>query len=296
MPGGRDGRRIEASELDTNRRRRKAAVMKAIGFTRWEDLTTEEIPVLAVRDPVVILPLAAVEQHGPHLPLSTDLEIGLGLLRTAAAALETAPEVVQLPAMMIGTSAEHEDFPGTISLEPETALAVIGRYGAAVAAAGFRRLLLVNSHGGNTQIMELGALRLRRDHGLLVVSCSYFHLPPPESLELPANEIRHGIHGGALETAMMLHLAPGMVREEARADAVSLGLELAQEMTLVGVTAPAPMAWLSRDLHPSGVVGDARLATAELGRKLVLHYGGAIAQVIRETSAFPLGALRPARP
>lgn len=271
-------------------------MMESPRFTRWQDLTTEEMRLLAVRDPVVILPLAAIEQHGPHLPLSTDLEIALGLLQAAAAFIEEAQGVLQLPPMMIGTSMEHEDFPGTLSLEPETALAMIAQYGAAVAAAGFRRLLLVNSHGGNTQVMELAALRLRRDHGLLAVNCSYFRLPPPADLALPADEIQHGIHGGAVETAMMLHLAPGAVRMDACTEAVSMGQELARTMTLVGVVAPAPMAWLSRDLHQSGAVGNALLADAALGRQLVLHYGQAIAQVIRETAEFPLDRLRPARP
>jgi creatinine amidohydrolase len=265
-------------------------------FTHWKDRTTEEMRLLASRDAVVILPLAAIEQHGPHLPLSTDLDIGLGLLQAAAESMDEAPWVLQLPPMMIGTSMEHQDFPGTLSLEPETALAVIGQYGAAVAAAGFRRLVLVNSHGGNTQVMDLAALRLRRDHGLLVVSCSYFRLPPPADLVLPADEIRHGIHGGAVETSMMLHLVPGAVRKDACADAGSLGQELARKMTLVGVVAPAPMAWLSRDLHESGAVGNALLANAMLGRMLVQHYGQAIAQVIRETAALPLDSLRPKPP
>jgi creatinine amidohydrolase len=262
-------------------------------FTRWQDLTTEEMRLLASKDPVVILPLAAIEQHGPHLPLSTDLDIGLGLLQAAAEAMDDTRGVLQLPPMAIGTSMEHEDFPGTLSLEPETALAVIGQYGAAVAAAGFRRLVLVNSHGGNTQIMELAALRLRRDHGLLVVNCSYFRLPLPAELALPADEIHHGIHGGAVETSMMLYLKPGAVRTAACTDSVSMGRELARAMTLVGVVAPAPVAWLSRDLNKSGAVGNARLADAALGRQLVLHYGQAIAQVIRETAAFPLDMLRP---
>jgi len=262
-------------------------------FTRWQDRTTEEMRLLASRDPVVILPLAAIEQHGPHLPLSTDLDIGRGLLQAAAEAMDDTLDVLQLPSMTIGTSMEHEGFPGTLSLEPETALAVIGQYGAAVAAAGFRRLVLVNSHGGNTQIMELAALRLRRDHGLLVVNCSYFRLPPPTELGLPADEVHHGIHGGAVETSMMLYLMPGAVRETACTNSVSMGRELARTMALVGVVTAAPMAWLSRDLNESGAVGNARLADATLGRRLVLHYGQAIAQVIRETAAFPLDTLRP---
>lgn len=262
-------------------------------FPRWQEMTSPEVRALAARDPVVILPLAAVEQHGAHLPLSTDLDIGLGLLDAAAGRLGPAFPALQLPAMMIGTSMEHEGFPGTLSLEPETALGVIGQYGAAVAAAGFRRLLLCNSHGGNTQVMDLAALRLRRDHGLLVVKCSYFRFMPPEDVDLPTGELRHGIHGGALETAMMLHLAPEAVRLEHCRDQVSLGDRLDRELQVVGPGGSASFAWMTRDLHASGAVGNALLADAKLGARLVAHYGAAIAQVIRDTAAFPLDALRP---
>jgi creatinine amidohydrolase len=267
--------------------------MKGNGFPRWQDLTTEEIRAVALRDPVVILPLAAIEQHGPHLPLCTDLDIGLGLLDAAAESLQQEHPVLQLPAMMIGTSLEHEDFPGTLSLEPETALAVIGQYGAAVARAGMRRMILLNSHGGNTQVMDLAGLRLRRDHGLLLVKCSYFRLPAPDGLELPAGEIRHGLHGGAVETAMMLYLVPDSVRQKRCTDAVSLGYRLEREMQILGPEEGASFAWLARDLHASGGVGNALLADAELGARLVGHYGAAIARVIRDTGAFPMDTLRP---
>ncbi len=265
------------------------------GFPRWQDLTTLEMRAFAGRDPVVILPLAAIEQHGPHLPLSTDLDIGLGLLDAAAARLGDSCAVLMLPPMAIGTSMEHETFPGTLSLDPETALAVIGRYGAHVARAGARRLLLCNSHGGNTQVMDLAALRLRRDHGLLVVKCSYFRLPPPVDLDLPSGELRHGLHGGAIETAMMLHLTPGSVRIEQCADNVSGGYRLEREMTRLGPEGQASFAWLIQDLHPDGAVGNALLANPDLGAHLVAHYGAAIAEVIRDTAAFPLELLRSAQ-
>lgn len=266
--------------------------MKRHGFPRWQDLTAPEMHAFSARDPVVILPLAAIEQHGPHLPLSTDLDIGLGLLEVAAARLGDSCAVLVLPAMAIGTSMEHEAFPGTLSLDPETALALIERYGAAVARIGARRLLLCNSHGGNTQVMDLAGLRMRRDHGLLVVKCSYFRFPPPEDLDLPSGELRHGLHGGAIETAMMLHLAPGSVRVEQCADNVSVGYRLEREMARLGPEGEAPFAWMTQDLHVDGAVGNALLADAGLGARLVAHYGAAIAEVIRDAAAFPLDLLR----
>ncbi|WP_043740425.1 creatininase family protein [Thioalkalivibrio nitratireducens] len=267
--------------------------MTPTGFPLWQQMTSPEIAAAVTQDPVLILPLAAIEQHGPQLPLSTDLEIGLGLLDTAAVALGDDVAVWVLPPLAVGTSMEHDGFPGTLSLEPETALAVIEQYGAAVARSGVRRLLLCNSHGGNTQVMDLAALRLRRDHGLLVVKCSYFRLGHPDGIGLPATELQHGWHGGAIETAMMLHLAPDSVRAEGGPDTGSLGQRLEHEFALLGPEGRASFAWMARDLHVSGVVGDASLADTALGARLVAYYGDAIARVIRETRAFPLGALRP---
>jgi creatinine amidohydrolase len=261
-----------AGLLDRTITKEKAASMANHGFPRWQDLTSRELRALAMRDPVVVLPLAAIEQHGPHLPLSTDLDIGLGLLDAAAENIGDSVSVLMLPPVAIGTSMEHEAFAGTLSLEPETALAQIRQLGSAVAAAGFRRLLFCNSHGGNTQVMDLAGLRLRRDHGLLVVKCSYFRFALPENVHLPAEELRHGYHGGALETAMMLHFAPDRVRLEHCRDRVSLGQRMDREMTLLGPEGPASFSWLSQDLHGDGAVGNAQLADAELGLRLVRHY------------------------
>jgi creatinine amidohydrolase len=270
--------------------------MSTHGFPRWQDLTSPEVQALAARDPVVVLPLAAIEQHGPHLPLSTDLDIGLGLLETAAEHVDPSVAVLMLPPMAVGTSMEHGAFAGTLSLEPETALAQIRELGSAVAAAGFRRLLFCNSHGGNTQMMDLAGLRLRRDHGLLVVKCSWFRFALPEDVDLPAGELRHGYHGGALETAMMLHLAPERVRLDQCRDRVSLGHRMEREMTLLGPEGPASFSWMSQDLHGEGAVGNAQLADAKLGSRLVQHYAAAIAEVIRETARFPFDVLRPSAP
>lgn len=267
--------------------------MSTEGFVHWQDLTSPELRALAARDPVVVLPLAAIEQHGPHLPLSTDLDIGLGLLDAAAQHLAEGVLAVVLPPVAIGTSMEHEAFAGTLSLDPETASAQIRQIGRAVATAGFRRLLFCNSHGGNTQLMDLAGLHLRRDHGLLVVKCSYFRLGLPDDIDLPVGELRHGYHGGALETAMMLHLAPERVRMEHCGDRVSVAVRLEREMTVLGPEGPAAFSWMTQDLHREGVVGNALLADAALGSRLVRHYGAAIARVIHETGAFPLELLRP---
>ena len=258
---------------------------------RWDALTTEEVRELGARDPVVVLPLAAVEQHGAHLPLSTDFLIGMGLLERAVAQLPPDVPVRVLPAQAVGTSLEHDRFPGTLTLEPELVGEILYRYGRAVARAGVRRLVLSNSHGGNRDVLHSAALRLREEHGLLVVKCTYFRLARPEGVDLPEEEWRHGFHGGAVETAMMLHLHPELVRTEALPAASSLGLELADRLRRVAPEGEASFAWLAGDLHPGGTVGNARLADAEMGRRLVDGYAAALADVIRDARDFPLDRL-----
>ncbi|WP_018139697.1 MULTISPECIES: creatininase family protein [unclassified Thioalkalivibrio] len=258
---------------------------------RWQDLTTEAIADHARRDAVVVLPMAAIEQHGPHLPLETDLRIGLGLLDAAATILPSDLEPLVLPPLAIATSAEHTHFAGTLSLTPETALAVLREIGAGVAHAGFRRLVLANSHGGNTAIMELAALDLRRDHGLLVTKHHYFLQPLPDTIDIPERECRHGLHGGLSETAMMRVLAPTLVQMDRAPDARSLGEDLEGTTGRLGPTGETAFAWMADDLNPEGVVGAADRATPELGQALIDHYAEGLAQAITDTAAFPIERL-----
>lgn len=257
----------------------------------WQDLTSHELAALAGDEIVAVLPLAAIEQHGAHLPFSTDLDIGQGLLAAAAKYLEGTRTVLILPPLAIGSSLEHRDFAGTLSLSPEAAIGVIEALGEAVARAGIRRLILFNSHGGNTAAIDLAALKLRAAHAMLVVKASYFRFSPPADA-LPAAELRHGLHGGALETAMMLHLAPEKVRREHLADAISEGLNQERAGSTLMPEGDAGYAWMAQDLHPSGVTGNATLADADTGRRLVEHFATRLAQVIDEAGRFDLGKLR----
>ena len=149
----------------------------------WQSLTTSDVARAVERDPVVILPIAAIEQHGPHLPLSTDLDIGMGLLASAFGHLEEDFPAWVLPPLPVGASEEHMRLPGTLSLAPDTLSRIIYQYGAALSTSGVRRLVLSNSHGGNRAALSNAGLRLRRKHGLLVVKVSYFEFPPPEIVD-----------------------------------------------------------------------------------------------------------------
>jgi creatinine amidohydrolase len=239
---------------------------------------------------LVILPLAATEQHGPHLPLSTDADIGLGLLDAALGHLPASVVVERLTAVTVGASQEHARFPGTLSVSTEELIETIVGRGTELASEGVRRLLLSNSHGGNRHAMDAAALRLRAAHGMLVVKASWFRFPRPD-VGLPEQEWRHGLHGGAVETAMMLHLRPDLVRMKQIARFPSVAEELEGRMRRLAPEGEASFAWLADDLNPQGVVGDATLATAEMGARLVEHYSHVLADVILDALEFPLELL-----
>ncbi len=258
---------------------------------RWETLTTVEAAALASRDPVIVLPVAAIEQHGPHLPLSTDLAIGLGLLAEAFRRLPPDLPVFALPPQAVGTSGEHRRFAGTLSLTPELLIESMVQTGAAIRQAGMRRLVVSNSHGGNLSAIDVAARRLREDHGLLAVKTSWFDGPRPDDAGLPDEEWRYGLHGGAVETAMMRHLRPDLVRLDAVRRFPSLDEELSGTLQHVSAEGGASFAWLAGDLNRQGVTGDATRGTAELGAYLVAHYGGVLAEVIQDARRFPLDRL-----
>ena len=258
----------------------------------WQSMTTVEAGRLAESDPVVILPVAAIEQHGPHLPLSTDLDIGLGLLEQAFQHLPSDFPAWVLPPQAIGSSAEHLGFPGTLSVDGDLLGRVIAAHGDAVARCGVRRLLISNSHGGNRQIIDTAGLQLRRELDVLVVKSHYFLFPRPAGVDLPDAEWRHGLHGGAVETAMMIHLRPDLVRASHVNDFPPLGDLLDRTLRHVGTNEEAAsVSWLAEDLNRAGAAGNATLASAAMGQRLVSGYGQVLAEIVRDTRAFPIERL-----
>jgi creatinine amidohydrolase len=266
-----------------------AGAGRAMAKAYWDDLTTEDFRGLDRAASVVLFPVAATEQHGPHLPLSTDACIGRGIV---ARALELAPgdlDVLVLPQSNVGLSLEHARFAGTLSHGAETLIAAWCEVGAGVAAAGLRKLVFFNSHGGQPQIVDIVAQRLRARHGMLVVRANSFGFGMPDGL-FDGAEVDHGLHGGAIETSMMLHLAPDLVRMDKAADFASLGQ--AMEGQTIAPQGPAPFAWETGDLNPAGVVGNAAAASAAKGAAMVDHLARALVRVLEETRAFPLDRLK----
>ena len=259
---------------------------------RWQDMTAKEFAAIEEPERVVaVLPVGSVEQHGPHLPVWCDSGLVEGILDAAAAHLPPDLPVLTMPMVPYGFSMEHTAYPGTVSLSAETLVRLLVEIGESVHGAGLRRLVIVNGHGGQPQILDIVARELRTRLGMLVVPCSWWRLGLPEGLFPPA-ELAHGIHGGAVETSMMLHLAPGLVNRAEVRNFESLGAEAESEFRRLSATGPVAFAWAAQDLNPVGVCGDARLAEAGHGRSLVEFAAAGLAELLEEVGRFPLDALR----
>lgn len=254
----------------------------------WQDLTWTDFRLLP-EDAVAILPVAAVEQHGPHLPVSVDATINAGLLARALALVSEDATVLALPMQSVGLSVEHVRFPGTLTLSAETLIAVLTDLGRSVARAGVRRLVLLNSHGGQPQVVDIVCRRLRGD-GLFAVACMASQLGLPSNVMLSRDEQVHGIHGGLVETSLMLHLRPDLVRMQHARDFRSRWLAHEASMTVLTPEGAVGFGWETQDLHPAGALGDAGAATAELGAAILTHQAARLATLVQEVRQLDLDA------
>ncbi|MCJ2091803.1 creatininase family protein [Methylobacterium sp. J-072] len=259
----------------------------------WSDLTTDDFTRRDLRRAVAVLPVAAIEQHGPHLPLGTDAIIAEGYLARVRARVLDDLDVLLLPVQPIGKSDEHDAFPGTLSLDTGTALAAWTGIGAAIHRAGCRKLVIVTSHGGNSALIDLVAGELRARFGLVAVTTAWARFGYPDGL-FPPEEIAHGIHAGGVETALMLALRPDLVRADQIANFPPRSLTMVRDFTHLRAGRPAAFAWKAGDLHPSGAMGDARLGSAEAGQAALDHGAVAFVALLRDVDRFELDRPDPA--
>lgn len=259
----------------------------------WAALCTTDFAALDPHTTIAVLPVSATEQHGPHLPLSTDAVINDGVLRAALARLPAAiaTSVLVLPPLAVGDSLEHSAFAGTISVDSNALMGLWLAVGRSVARAGVRKLLIFNSHGGQKAHVDLVALRLRVEYRMLVVRAHSFALGVPPGL-FDADELAHGIHGGDVETSLMLHLRPDLVRRSALKAFPSLGQRLAASGSVLGAEKPVGFGWMTQDLNPEGACGDATQASAEKGALLLDHLAKRLANLLQEVIELPLTTLQ----
>ena len=256
----------------------------------WIDIDWPDLAAADRERWIAVLPLAATEQHGPHLPLETDIMIAQAYLARVRELLSDAVLVTFLPLQPVGISSEHTDFPGTLTLSPEIAIKSWMALGESVARAGLKKLVMVTSHGGNSAAMSLVAQELRTHHRMLVVTTAWGRLSAPETL-FSAQEVQHGIHGGAVETSIMLARYGTRVRREAIADFRPSTVAMARDFRWLSAQRPAAFAWQAQDLHPSGAAGDATLASAEKGERLIDHGARTFCELLADVEKFDLKAL-----
>jgi len=257
----------------------------------WMEMTWQDLAGAETGRWIAVLPLAAVEQHGPHLPLGVDSYIAEAYLARVQSLLPDDLPVTFLPLQRVGVSAEHLAYPGTLTFSTTAAIAAWTELGDSLARAGLRKLILVTSHGGNVAAMELVARDLRTRRGMLAVTVGWHRFGYPDG-SFGAEEKKHGIHGGDIETSLMLAAKPNAVRMDQAPNAVPATIAMAREFKWLGAYRPAGFAWMTQDINPTGAVGDATLSTAAKGEAALSHGAQAFVDLLREVDRFDLARLR----
>ena len=256
----------------------------------WADFRAPEYAAIDPMRTIAILPTAAIEQHGPHLPVGTDTLIAEGMLARLRADCPDDLDIRILPVQAVGKSNEHLWARGTLTLTAATALAAWTEIGLSVARAGVRKIVIVNSHGGNLDLCSILSRELRVRAGMLAVKTQWsaFGLPPGMYSE---RESTFGIHGGDMETSVMLAFRPDTVDMALAADFRSTA-----EGAAISPIGPTSYGWVSSDLNSAGVVGDAFAGTADKGRATAKHMVAGFIDLLRKVEATDLAGFAPVVP
>ena len=264
----------------------------------WAELKSPDFAQLDRSRVIAVLPVAAIEQHGPHLPLQVDRALVDGVVAATLAHLPADLPVLFLPTQAVGFSPEHAAFAGTLSLKAETVIRLWTELAECVATSGVMKLLLFNSHGGQVGLLDVVARDLRARLGMLVYSTSWFNLPLPDgqggsvSDRFSAHEHRFGVHAGEIETSMMLALHPDQVDMAKAQNFASTAQDRAEKFKLLGDGRSARLAWQMQDYNALGAAGDAAAASGKKGRAVLDAAGRSLAQLLVELDALPADTLR----
>jgi creatinine amidohydrolase len=256
----------------------------------WSELKSSEFAALDPNSTLAILPVAATEQHGPHLPVMTDTAIAEGMIATVLARLPDELNMLFLPIQAFGKSNEHLRSAGTITFSAENLARIWVEIGEGVHRAGLRKLVIVSSHGGNTDVVGIVARELRVRLNMLVATTQWRRFGLPAGLYSPFDST-HGIHAGDIETSLMLHFRPDLVDTTKAKLFPSKAAEMEKDYAHLRPAGQHGFGWIAQDLNPDGAVGDASIATAEKGRATAEHQADAFIALLRDVARFPLDGL-----
>ncbi|HXY90361.1 MAG TPA: creatininase family protein [Xanthobacteraceae bacterium] len=256
----------------------------------WTEMTWEDFRDGDPGGWIAVLPVAAVEQHGPHLPLGVDGFIAEGYLARTRTLLPSALPVTFLPLQFVGKSDEHLAFPGTLTLSAESAIRAWTEIGESVHRAGVEKIVIVSSHGGNSPIIDIVARNLRVRFGMLAVTTSWHRLGYPKGL-FSDEELLHGIHAGEIETSLMLAIKTETVRGK-MPNAKPSTIEMEREFKHLRAGHPAGFAWMTQDLHASGAAGNAAAATLDKGEAALDFGARAFVALLEDVHRFDLARLK----
>ena len=245
----------------------------------WQKLRREQVAEIAAAGGVLLLPIGAIEQHGPHLPIDTDISAATAVCERAAIRLAASddPPALVLPPIWWGLSPYWIGFAGTLTLRPETILALISDLGASVAQHGFRRLVIVNGHGGNEGIIAVAATQLA-SHGLRAAALSYWALIGEELRQWSRHDGGGIGHAGEVETSIARFLQPDLVADPPpAAQCADLAAMASKPFAGIGYAPPDP----AREA-PNGVYGHAPAGRAELGERIIERAGEGLAEFVRD--------------
>jgi creatinine amidohydrolase len=256
----------------------------------WSDWTSPEFSQIDPSRAVAVVPLGATEQHGPHLPLGVDTLIVNALVEGALKLLADTDPVLVLPTQEIGLSPEHSAFAGTLTESAESVMRSWSALGACVAKAGVKKLLFFNAHGGHQGLMEVVARELRLREELIVFSSSWYQLPMPQAVKelFTPDEHRFGVHGGAMETSLMMSIAPHLVRTREIQNFESRSKDRATRYAVLGNGHSAKLGWHAQDYNVAGAMGDATQASKDKGDQLLFHATRGLKAMLLELMDLPL--------
>jgi len=249
-------------------------------YLTWTDI--ESMP--DKENTVIIQPVGAIEQHGPHLPVAVDSAIAASVIGGALEKLDDHIPAYALPPLCYGKSNEHWHFPGTITLSAQTLISVLMEMAESVYRSGFRKLVLLNAHGGQPQVMEIVARDLhQRYEDFLVFPLFAWRAPHDAGKLMTDKEKELGIHAGDAETSVMLSVLPDQVRMDRAKTEYPHGLP---DDSLLSMEGKLPFAWTTRDLSRSGTLGDPTVATKEKGDRIMDSVTDGWVQVIKDIYTF----------